>query len=230
MNKETLTKLLAVQAKLKAPKGQKNSFGNYNYRSCEDILEAVKPLLAEQGLTCMIADEIVMIGDRFYVKATVFLNGEPVGSALAREQETKKGMDPSQVTGSCSSYARKYALNGVFLIDDTRDADSQDNSSEGAKTPAKKVAKKVAPPADRNAGVTKWQEWKSPKGTTLKVFADSKMDEQKKFDLLEEMKAKIEKDMCAATVETEGARLDRDLKCINDCIDNLVVSGGGEEF
>ena len=115
-------KIMNVQSKLKAPKGNYNSFGKYSYRSAEDILEAVKPLLKEEGLAISITDDIVLIGDRYYVKSTVKLidieNGDVVEtSALAREDETKKGMDLAQVTGSCSSYSRKYALNGAFAID-----------------------------------------------------------------------------------------------------------------
>lgn len=122
-------KLLAVQAELKAPKGQYNSFGKYKYRSCEDILEAVKPLLAKNKATLRIADEIMLIGERFYIKATATFadieTGEVVtNTAFAREEETKKGMDGSQITGTASSYARKYCLNGLFLIDDTKDADT----------------------------------------------------------------------------------------------------------
>lgn len=128
---EILKKLQSVQKELKAPKGQRNNFGNYSYRSCEDILEAVKPILAKQGLTLMLKDEVVNIGERYYVKATARLEiGEEVieTHAYAREAESKKGMDESQITGACSSYARKYALNGLFLIDDTKDADTMDNT------------------------------------------------------------------------------------------------------
>ena len=151
-------KLLAVQNELKAPKDKRNNFGGYNYRSCEGILEAVKPLLQEQGLMLTIKDEVVNIGDRYYVKATVLLddissNGEIAITALAREEEAKKGMDASQITGTASSYARKYALNGLFLIDDTKDADTEEfhrtTQENGQKTnvatqpnqpPAKKIA------------------------------------------------------------------------------------------
>jgi hypothetical protein len=124
-------KLLKIQNKLKAPKSQFNSFGKYHYRNQEDILEAVKPLLAEQGLTLTINDEIVLIGDRYYIKATANLcSGSECFSvsALARESENKTGMDLAQLTGSTSSYARKYALNGLFLIDDTKDADHLNDS------------------------------------------------------------------------------------------------------
>lgn len=124
-----MEKLSEIQRQLKAPKGQFNKFGNYNYRSCEDILEAVKPLL--NGCQLTISDRIVQIGDRYYIEATAMLSdGDKSVSttAYAREQESKKGMDASQITGSASSYARKYALNGLFLIDDTKDADTMDNT------------------------------------------------------------------------------------------------------
>lgn len=121
-------KLAKIQHDLNAPKNQRNNFGNYNYRSCEDILQAVKPLLGD--LTLTISDDIQVIGDRVYVKATATISdGEHSVStqAFARESLTKKGMDESQITGSTSSYARKYALNGLLLIDDNKDADSRDN-------------------------------------------------------------------------------------------------------
>jgi hypothetical protein len=119
--------LNVIQTKLIAPKGQFNAFGKYKYRSCEDILESLKPLLKETESTLQIVDEIVSIGDRFYVKATATLknkDGEWVGVAYAREETDIKGMAGSQITGASSSYARKYALNGLFCIDDTKDADS----------------------------------------------------------------------------------------------------------
>ena len=118
-----------MQCELVATKGQYNSFGKYSYRSCEDILEAVKPLLDKYKVAIVIKDDIVLVGDRFYVKATATLidseTGESVeASAFARESADKKGMDASQVTGATSSYARKYALNGLFAIDDNKDADA----------------------------------------------------------------------------------------------------------
>lgn len=127
--------LMAVQAELKAPKGQHNSFGKYDYRSAEDIIEAVKPLLKENGLFLNMSDEVVLVGDRYYIKATVkvvdVVTGESVQtSALAREAAQKKGMDESQVTGTASSYARKYALNGLFAIDDNRDADTNEYAAQ----------------------------------------------------------------------------------------------------
>lgn len=122
-----------IQHKLKAPKGQYNSFGKYNYRSCEDILEGVKPLLKEHDLALLIDDEIVQIGERYYVKATAKItDGREIVSATAyaREPDTKKGMDESQITGATSSYARKYALNALLCIDDTKDAETMDNSKK----------------------------------------------------------------------------------------------------
>lgn len=130
---EFIEKIVAIQSELKAPKGQYNSFGKYNYRSCEDILEGVKPLLAKHGLVLTIQDSIDLIGDRFYVKATATITDgkeQLSTSAYARESLDKKGMDASQVTGATSSYARKNALNGLLAIDDTKDADTMDNSKK----------------------------------------------------------------------------------------------------
>lgn len=121
-------KLINIQKELKAPKNQRNNFGKYNYRSCEDILEAVKPLNAEQGLLLTIRDEIEYIDGRHYVKAVCEItDGENTitSCAYAREADNRKGMDEAQVTGSASSYARKYALNGLYLIDDTKDVDTE---------------------------------------------------------------------------------------------------------
>ncbi len=126
-----LEKLGSIQTELKAPKGQLNSFGNYKYRSTEDILEAVKPLLAKYKCVLTISDIMKSLGDRYYIEATVLLRdteseGFVEAKAFARESEVKKGMDSSQITGAASSYARKYALNGLFLIDDTKDMDTKD--------------------------------------------------------------------------------------------------------
>ena len=131
-------KLMTVQTKLRAPKGQYNQFGHYSYRSCEDILEALKPLLAEVGAIVNVSDEIKLIGNRFYVEATaMFLDCETgdsvVARASAREDESKKGMDLAQVTGSVSSYARKYALNGLFAIDDNKDSDATNTHNKDIK-------------------------------------------------------------------------------------------------
>lgn len=132
-----LEKLISVQSKLKAPKNQKNSFGGYNYRSCEDILEAVKPLLVKEGLLLTLSDTMVEVGGRIYVKAiaTVACGEEEISTtAFAREEAEKKGMDASQITGAASSYARKYALNGLFCIDDTKDADATNTHGKEEKT------------------------------------------------------------------------------------------------
>lgn len=122
-------KLINIQSELKVPKGQFNKFGNYKFRNCEDILEAVKPLCKKNNAVVIVNDEIQQIGERFYVKATVTFidieSGENIqNTAYAREENEKKGMDGSQLTGTASSYARKYALNGLFCIDDTKDADT----------------------------------------------------------------------------------------------------------
>ena len=132
-------KLMNVQSKLKAPKGQENTFGHYKYRSCEDILEALKPLLAEVKAVLTLTDTVEFIGTRFYIKATATFTDiekqeEISVSAFAREDETKKGMDLAQITGSVSSYSRKYALNGLFLIDDTKDSDATNKHGKGTTT------------------------------------------------------------------------------------------------
>lgn len=123
-----MKELIAIQTELKAPKSQTNTFGKYKYRSLEDILEALKPLLQKQNCFVSLTDEIILVGDRYYVKATATIrndSGDSVSvSAMAREEENKKGMDSAQLTGATSSYARKYALNGLFAIDDTKDADA----------------------------------------------------------------------------------------------------------
>src|SRR5690625_2363288 len=138
-------KLIEIQHKLKAPKGQYNSFGKYNYRSAEDILEAVKPLNAEHGLLLTLADKPVLIGDWHYIEATASItDGNEIKSvtAYARESQNKKGIDDSQITGTASSYARKYALNGLYLIDDTKDADTDEYQQQNAKTNVKKASDK----------------------------------------------------------------------------------------
>lgn len=123
-----MKELIAIQSELKAPKSQFNKFGGYKYRKAEDILEAAKPLLAKQKCTLIITDDVVLIGNRIYVKATAIIKNEKgeceTSTGWAREEETKKGMDGSQITGASSSYARKYALNGLFAIDDNQDSDA----------------------------------------------------------------------------------------------------------
>lgn len=129
-------KLIKIQQALKVPKNNTNDFGKYKYRSAEDILEAAKPLVHAEGLTLLLSDEVVNIGHANYVKAAAHLSDNEGNlievTAYAREAETKKGMDEAQITGSASSYARKYALNGLFAIDDTKDADSMDNTKHVA--------------------------------------------------------------------------------------------------
>lgn len=129
-----MKELITIQSELKAPKTQVNRFGGYKYRKAEDILEAVKPLLAKQKCTLIISDDIVMIGNRIYVKATATIKNEKgeceTTTGWAREEETKKGMDGSQITGASSSYARKYALNGLFAIDDNADSDTTNTGQQ----------------------------------------------------------------------------------------------------
>lgn len=149
--------LRAVQDELKAPKNQRNSFGGYDYRSAEDILEAVKPVLAKHGLLLVLGDLLQQVGDRYYVRASarvVSIGGTPDQSievyGYAREEESKKGMDGSQITGAASSYARKYALNGLFLIDDTKDADTDEHRAQTTSKASANVtaAKKQFPEAE----------------------------------------------------------------------------------
>lgn len=141
-------KLKQIQKKLKAPKNQKNTFGGYKYRSAEDVLEAVKPLLYEQNCTLTINDEVLAVMDSVYVKASATLtdceSGEQVtATAYAREQETAKGATAPQLTGACSSYARKYAMNGLFCIDDNKDADATNTGDEPKQAPKRRVRRKV---------------------------------------------------------------------------------------
>lgn len=141
-----MKELISIQSELKAPKTQFNKFGGYKYRKAEDILEAVKPLLAKQKCTLIITDDIVLVGNRIYVKATATIKNEKgeceTSTGWAREEETKKGMDGSQITGASSSYARKYALNGLFAIDDNADSDATNDVQHQA---AQQQAAQVAP-------------------------------------------------------------------------------------
>ena len=163
-------KLMLIQASLKAPKNQRNAFGNYNYRSCEDILEAVKPLLYDTQTTLTISDDIVEVGGRIYVKATATLKDCETweiieqNSAYARESESKKWMDDSQITWATSSYARKYALNGLFCIDDVKDADATNTHWKEEKA-TKKSESKENP------------NWWFQKASTNKEFMEKCMDE-----------------------------------------------------
>jgi hypothetical protein len=147
-----MKELMAIQSELKAPKSQFNKFGGYKYRKAEDILEAVKPLLAKQKCTLIITDDVVLIGNRIYVKATATIkneNGEcETTTGWAREEESKKGMDGSQITGASSSYARKYALNGLFAIDDNADSDT---TNDGQHQEAQQQTQTQQPTAQQSA-------------------------------------------------------------------------------
>jgi len=141
-------KLISIQSELKATKDKYNKFGGYSYRSAEGILEAVKPLLRKFDVSLLISDDVLLIGNRFYIKATATLrSGEETvsSSAFAREEETKKGMDGAQVTGSASSYARKYALNGLFCIDDNKDADTEEYHNQQLSAPKPQAGQKPKP-------------------------------------------------------------------------------------
>ncbi len=209
---ETLNK---IQKELKAPKGQMNSFGGYKYRSCEDILEAVKPLLGDAVLT--ISDEMVCIGSeptqvvgediacgyRFYVKATATITEGDKSvsvSAFARESITKKGMDTAQITGATSSYARKYALNGLFLIDDTKDADTMDNSTtsltapkKGKETPVDKFISDLEPEDDEiSAGLLKLQQADTLRNLNIAFKSLSPMVQEKLRAKATQLKAKFQ--------------------------------------
>lgn len=178
-------KLIEVQNKLKVPKSQYNNFGKYNYRNAEDILEAVKPILENAGATIFIKDSIELIGDRFYVKATVsFVDIESGNvietSALARESEEKKGMDSAQVTGATSSYARKYALNGLLLIDDTKDNDHDSMHQTDNKEPKKEENK---PNYDN----------KEKEEVIQKIVAKIGNDSERKKKIIDMMKQKYDK-------------------------------------
>lgn len=157
-----MKELISIQSELKAPKTQFNKFGGYKYRKAEDILEAVKPLLAKQKCTLIITDDIVLVGNRIYVKATATIKNEKgeceTSTGWAREEETKKGMDGSQITGASSSYARKYALNGLFAIDDNADSDTTNDgqhqaAQQQAQTQTQQTASQQFNPNDLNEGL-----------------------------------------------------------------------------
>ena len=196
-SKTLAEKLLNVQAELKAPKNQYNNFGKYAYRNAEDIVEAVKPLAKKHGVLLTLSDEVVTIGDRTYIKATARvtdindLEKSVESTAYAREPEMKKGMDESQITGAASSYARKYALNGLFAIDDTKDADSGDNSA--TKSPENdelKAVKDKIIKICKKAGGTKNEELM----TTLKKFTkNGNPNAIKDIDKAEECLAAVKK-------------------------------------
>lgn len=213
-----IEKLSRIQAELKAPKSQRNNFGNYNYRSCEDILEAVKPLLAREGLVLTITDSIEMIGNRYYVKATATVtDGEKSISttAYAREADGRKGMDESQVTGSSSSYARKYALNGLFCIDDTKDADTMDNTEKPKAAPKAKAKEEPKAPrkvdslraiaaAAKEIGVT---------NDDIKEVMRRHFDKSASNELTDAQAAEMEKNFVAwvAEIKDDDAKLMEDI-------------------
>ena len=178
-------KLMLIQASLKAPKNQKNAFGGYNYRSCEDILEAVKPLLYDTQTTLTISDNMVEVGWRIYVEATATLRDcetwEVIEQnvAYAREEETKKWMDAAQITWAASSYARKYALNGLFCIDDVKDADATNTHG--------KEKKKAEPKEEKKENPNGW----FLKATKSTEYMKSCLDED---DFIKKIKAKYEVD------------------------------------
>ncbi|MFC2295063.1 MAG: ERF family protein [Leptotrichia hongkongensis] len=174
-------KINKIQVELKAPKSQRNNFGNYNFRNCEDILEALKPLLLRGKMIIQLSDELVQIGDRFYIKATATLIDTESGekhstTSFAREELTKKGMDGSQITGASSSYARKYALNGLLAIDDTKDSDTTNIGNQNNNTKQTKSAKSKMTP----------EEEQEKKEKCIKWIVDniSKVEENKQVDVL----------------------------------------------
>ncbi len=180
--KELQERLLKVQSELKAPKNQRNNFGKYNYRSCEDILEAVKPLLAKHGLLITIADQVHEAGNYMYVESTVMVSYEGdrlASTAQAGIDPNRKGMDIAQSFGSSSSYARKYALNGMFLIDDTKDADATNTHGNVTKTVTKKKATKQV------IGAMKKAVTEGNKQAVLDKISDYELSEQ---DVMEIMK------------------------------------------
>ena len=187
--------LIKIQSELKVPKNQYNSFGKYKYRNAEDILEAVKPLLARENLLMLISDEPINIGDRIYIMSTVTIsNGENkvTTQALAREPLVQKGMNDSQITGSASSYARKYALNGMFCIDDTKDADSINNTKEP--TPIKSKSTSMEKNEDE-------KEWLNPNSENYKKVLAAMINGytitqvRDKYKVSKEVTSKLENDI-----------------------------------
>lgn len=160
-----MKELIEIQSELNAPKNQRNTFGNYNYRSCEDILEAVKPLLLKQKCVLTISDEVVEVGGRVYVKATATLTNsegkQTATTAYAREADSRKGMDPAQLSGATSSYSRKYCLGGLFCIDDTKDADATNDhgKSTATKDKPKETTEKAADDSERMSPEQKRKIW-----------------------------------------------------------------------
>lgn len=213
-------KLQHVQSGLKAPKNQYNKFGNYHYRNCEDIQEAAKPLLQDVKAALIVGDELVLIGERYYIKATARFvdceSGETVGNtAYAREEQEKKGMDVSQVTGSTSSYARKYALNGLFCIDDVKDADNQDNTA-GKNPPAGKGTKG----GTRPSGKQETAKPSEPKQETSSQPPENRAESENVTPaMIESVKSLIDK------YSSKGLKMERILKMyrIKDMAEMSIV-------
>lgn len=183
MDKEFIEKVVAIQRDLKAPKGQYNSFGKYHYRSAEDILNSVKPLLADKGLVLTITDEVKQVGSRFYIESIATLTdgvNSIQNSALAREDDTAKGMSGAQITGATSSYARKYALNGLFAIDDTKDADATNDGTAQANNSAEEQAlHEIANAKSREELNKVWNTYKNLQGNPK--FSQAMADACKKY-------------------------------------------------
>lgn len=219
--------LAVIQQKLKAPKSQFNKFANYNYRSCEDILEAVKPLLGD--LTLVLSDEVISIEGRYYVQSTATLSdgeNEVKAVAYAGESLDRKGMDASQVTGSASSYARKYALNGLFAIDDTKDADTRDNS-EPEKTSTKSTASedlatspqigKIGVLANKDLG---WSNLKVSKAT-VKLYKKGTLPELTKSeasDFIEKLQKEVDKQKSEIDVDEVAEAIERETREKNNIL------------
>ena len=202
-------KLLSIQSELKCHKSRYNPFGQYRHRNAEDILESLKPILAKVKAVVIISDEIVNIGQRFYVKATVKLidaeSGEHIETtAFAREEETKKDADGSQVTGSSSSYARKYALNGMFAIDDTKDADSLNDHGKSPQQKKKPLSEKTS----------------SMLNMKIKNYAE--LSNKAISEITEELTKHAGKNLKSVN-EEEGKAL---LKHLEKCVFNLQRAGG----
>lgn len=195
MEKELNDKLIAIQSNLKAPKNQYNSFGKYYFRSGEDILEALKPLLKENGCTLVMSDEIVFVSDRVYVKSIATLSDgkDSVSTtAFAREEADKKGMDGAQITGAASSYARKYALNGLFCIDDTKDPDATNKHGKDEPEPTSKPSAKPTPKSDIDQAKKALELCKDNASidAVVKVFKNLWKDEEFK-KLVEEARGRV---------------------------------------
>lgn len=200
-DKTILEKLCNIQTELKAPKNQRNNFGKYNYRSCEDILEAIKPLLEKFRLVISLSDNVMLVGERYYVQVVATLTDVKTGehistTAFAREEEQKKGMDGSQITGTASSYARKYALNGLFAIDDAKDSDytnthnnndterNRANRTQNKSTITLNMAKDIEVTAGEFKGKTLWEVANEDLSIINNWYMSAKGDRKKALKLI----------------------------------------------